>query len=77
MGESLTQRHRVKDEDLRIVNFCQLGKKALKLIADRLTVPNKEVSAHSVPAAAVRRRRQALSGIIGRKERVGGFSSRL
>jgi hypothetical protein len=33
MGESLTQRHRVKDEGLRIVNFCQLGTKVLRLIA--------------------------------------------
>jgi hypothetical protein len=33
MGESLTQRHRVKDEGLRIVNFCQLETKAQELIA--------------------------------------------
>ena len=77
MDESLTQRHRVKDEDLRIVNFCQLETKVVGLIARILTVPNKEVSAYSVPAAAVRRGRQALSGIIGRKERVGGLSSHL
>ena len=75
MGESLTQRHRVKDEGLRVVNFCQLRTKVVGLIARILTVLDKEVSANSVPAAAVRRRRQALSGIIGRKERVGGFSS--
>ena len=77
MDESLTQRHRVKDEGLRIVNFCQLETKAVGLIASMLTVPKKEVSANSVPAAAVRRRRQALSGIIGRKERVGGFPSHM
>jgi hypothetical protein len=40
-----------------------------------MTVPTKEASANYVPAAAVRRRMQALSGIIGRKEFVGGKSS--
>ncbi len=38
-----------------------------------LTVPVKEASANSVPAAAVIRGMQALFGIIGRKGRVGGF----
>jgi hypothetical protein len=37
-----------------------------------MTVPAKEASANYVPAAAVRRRMQALSGIIGRKAFVGG-----
>jgi hypothetical protein len=37
-----------------------------------MTVPTEEASANYVPAAAVRRRMQALSGIIGRKEFVGG-----
>ncbi len=40
-----------------------------------MTVPSKEASANYVPAAAVRRRMQALSGIIGRKAFVGGLSS--
>ena len=40
-----------------------------------MTVPAKEASANYVPAAAVRRRMQALSGIIGRKEFVGGYIS--
>ena len=40
-----------------------------------MTVLNKEVTANYVPAAAVIRRWQALSGIIGRKARVGGFLS--
>ncbi len=65
----------MKDEDLRVVNFCQLRKKVVGLIARILTVLNKEVSANSVPAAAVRRGRQALFGIIGRKGRVGGQAS--
>jgi hypothetical protein len=67
MGESLTQRRRVEDEGLRVVNSCQLGRE--------WTVPTEEASANYVPAAAVRRREQALSGITGRKELVGGIVS--
>jgi hypothetical protein len=40
-----------------------------------LIVPAEEAPANSVPAAAVIQRGQALFGIIGRKGRVGGFSS--
>ncbi len=40
-----------------------------------LTVPSKEAPANSVPAAAVIRRVQALFGIVGRKEHVGGLLS--
>ena len=40
-----------------------------------MTVPAEEASANYVPAAAVRRRMQALSGFIGRKEFVGGLLS--
>ena len=67
MGESLTQQRRVNDEALRGVKFCQWGR--------NLTVPTEEAPANSVPAAAVIRRVQALSGIIGRKEFVGGLLS--
>ena len=38
-----------------------------------MTVPGEEAPANFVPAAAVIRRDRALSGIIGRKERVGGL----
>ena len=69
MGESLTQRRRVMDEGLRVVNLFQQGRKQ--------TVPAEEAPANYVPAAAVIRRVQALSGIIGRKELVGGLSRRL
>ncbi len=48
------------------------GTKLLGLIAQRVTVPPEEAPANYVPAAAVIRRGQALSGFIGRKERVGG-----
>ena len=67
MGESLTQQRRVNDEALRGVKFCQSGR--------NLTVPTEEAPANSVPAAAVIRGVQALSGIIGRKAFVGGIPS--
>ena len=40
-----------------------------------MTVPFEKATANYVPAAAVIRRWQALSGIIGRKERAGGDTS--
>ena len=64
MGETLMQRRRVKEEGLRIVNFCRQGRK--------MTVPVEEAPANYVPAAAVIRRWQALSGITGCKGRVDG-----
>ena len=65
MGESLTERRRVWEEGLRVVNRFQQGRIQ--------TVPAEEAPANYVPAAAVIRRAQALSGIIGRKELVGGL----
>ena len=67
MGESLTQQRRVIDKALRGVKICQWGR--------TMTVPTEEAPANSVPAAAVIRRVRALSGIIGRKEFVGGLLS--
>ena len=67
MGETLTQQRRVIDEALRGVKICQWGR--------RMTVPTEEAPTNSVPAAAVIRGVQALSGIIGRKEFVGGMLS--
>ena len=67
MGGTLIQQRRVKEEGLRIVNLCCRGR--IK------TVPDEEAPANYVPAAAVIRRGQALSGIIGRKEYVGGSLS--
>src|ERR1700760_2977729 len=52
-----------------------LGCKVLSAGTKKMTVPAKEASANYVPAAAVRRRMQALSGFIGRKEFVGGSLS--
>ena len=40
-----------------------------------MTVPQEKAPANYVPAAAVIRRGQALSGMIGRKEYVGGLIS--
>ena len=40
-----------------------------------MTVPPQEAPANYVPAAAVIRRWQMLSGIIGRKGSVGGLKS--
>ena len=69
MGESLTQQRRVIEEALRGVKICQWGRK--------MTVPTEEAPANSVPAAAVIRGVQALSGIIGRKAFVGGKVSQM
>ncbi len=75
MGESLTQRRRVRDEGLRIVNLCQQGRTVTVLISSELTVPAKEAPANSVPAAAGIRRVRALIGITGRKALVGSMAS--
>jgi hypothetical protein len=69
MGATLTQRRRVSDEGLRVVKLCHGGR--------TLTVLHEEAPANYVPAAAVTRRGRALSGIIGRKGRVGGLTSQL
>ena len=75
MGESLIQQRRVEEEGLRVVNSCQLGRKAVGKYPAVLTVPAEEAPANSVPAAAVIRRGLALFGIIGRKGHVGGLAS--
>jgi hypothetical protein len=75
MDESLTKQCRVRDEGFRIVNLCCKGRK-LDIGNDiYLTVPYQKGTANYVPAAAVIRRSRALSGIIGRKEHVGGLLS--
>ncbi len=72
MGESLTERRRVRDEGLRVVNRCQLGGNAIgfSLWFDR---SSEEARAKFVPAAAVRRTGRTLFGITGLKEYVGGL----
>ena len=69
MGESLMERRRVSEEGLRVVNLCLGGRE--------WPVPPEEAPANYVPAAAVKRRGRALSGITGRKGRAGGHASRL
>ena len=69
MGATLTQQRRVRDDGLRVVNRFQWER--------IMTVPTQEAPANYVPAAAVIRREQALSGFIGRKARVGGLLSKI
>ncbi len=76
MGASLTMRRRVCDEGLRVVKHFRLGTREVGKQPADLRVPGKEAPANYVPAAAVIRRVQALIGIIGRIERVGGYISR-
>lgn len=75
MDASLTEQRRVSDEGLRIVKLCYQGRTRTGVTAGALTVPDQKATANYVPAAAVIRRWQALSGIIGRKARAGGFLS--
>ena len=77
MGGSLTQQRRVGEEGLRVVNLCLEGRKSRLGNEFRLTVPLEEAPANYVPAAAVIRRGRALSGITGRKGRVGGYKSQV
>ena len=66
--KSLIQQFCVHDDVFRNVKCFQLGRK-------KMTVPTEEVTAKYVPAAAVIRMSQALSGFIGRKARLGGYVS--
>ncbi len=70
MGESLTERRRVRDEGLRVVNRCQGG--ANLAIVE---LSSEEAQAKFVPAAGVTRTARTLFGIIGLKEFVGGLIS--
>ena len=64
MEATLTEQRRVQEDGFRIVNCFSLGRVR--------TVPEEEAPANYVPAAAVIRRGQALSGFIGRKAPAGG-----
>jgi hypothetical protein len=64
MGASLTEQRRVQEDAFRSVNCFSVGRVR--------TVPQEEAPANYVPAAAVRRRGRALSGVTGRKAPVGG-----
>ena len=64
MGATLNEQRRVQEDGFRIVNYFSLGRER--------TVPEESASANYVPAAAVIRRRRALSGVTGRKAHAGG-----
>ena len=70
MGASLTQRRRVWDDRAMPCKPLSGGTKSELRLAG--TVPPEEGSANYVPAAAVIRRTQALSGFTGCKGCVGG-----
>ena len=72
MGASLTERRRVEDEGLRVVNSCRGGERFRKGLDRSL----EEARAKFVPAAAVRRTVRTLFGITGLKARVGGLVRR-
>ena len=75
MGGTLNEQCRVSEEGLRVVKLCckrktdDLGNEVVVMVS------YQKATANYVPAAAVIRRWQALSGIIGRKGCVGGLIS--
>ena len=75
MGETLTVQRRVSEEGFRIVKLCCGGRTFGSGNGSGVTVLHEEAPANYVPAAAVIRRGQALSGMIGRKGHAGGFVS--
>ena len=72
MGATLTERRRVEDEGLRVVNSCRGGGRRGNVLDRSL----EEARAKFVPAAAVRRTVRTLFGITGLKARVGGTARR-
>ena len=75
MGGTLTEQRRVKEEGIRSVNFCYKGRTADIGNDIRVTVLYEKATANYVPAAAVIRRGQALSGFTGCKGSVDGCAS--
>ena len=75
MEGTLNEQCRVSEEGLRIVKLC-CKRKTVDIGNDvQVMVSYQKATANYVPAAAVIRRWQALSGIIGRKGCVGGVLS--
>ena len=67
----------MSEEGLRVVKLYR-SRRERPLVTERTrTVGYKEAPANYVPAAAVKHRGQALSGITGRKGRVGGLLSQM
>ena len=77
MGETLTEQRRVSEEGLRVVKLCCKGRTAHTGNGMRVTVLYQKATANYVPAAAVIRRWQALSGFTGCKGRVAGAASQM
>ena len=75
MGETLNEQCRVSDEGLWIVKLCCMEKIARLGNELSLMVPYQKAPANYVPAAAVIRRGQALSGFTGCKGSVDGAAS--
>ncbi len=71
MGESLTERRRVRDEGLRVVNRCQWGGNTGGNTL-QFDLSAEEGRAKFVPAAAVIRTVLTLFGFTGLKGCVGG-----
>src|SRR5260370_2016210 len=67
MGATLNEQRRVQEEGFRIVNCFSGGRER--------TVPQESAPANYLPAAAVIRRGQAISGFIGRKAHAVGLPS--
>ena len=67
----------MSEEGFRVVKLYR-NRRELVIVTDHeRTVDSKEAPANYVPAAAVKHRGQALSGITGRKGRVGGLLSQM
>ena len=77
MGATLIQQCRVSEEGLRVVKLYRSRRERGIVTDSTRTVGYKEAPANYVPAAAVKHRGQALSGITGRKGRVGGLLSQM
>ena len=77
MGESLTEQRRVSEEGLRVVKLCCEGRTAHTGNGMGVTVLYQKATANYVPAAAVIRRGQALSGFTGCKGSVDGMASQM
>ncbi|PXY51745.1 hypothetical protein CIT14_21660, partial [Virgibacillus profundi] len=75
MGASLMEQRRVSEEGFRLVKLCYKRRTTLRVTVQSVTVSYQKGTANYVPAAAVIRRWQALSGFIGRKASAGGFLS--
>ncbi len=75
MGASLMEQHRVREEGFRLVKLCCWRRTCVRVTVHAVTVSNQKVTANYVPAAAVIRRGQALSGFTGCKGSVDGGAS--